>query len=96
VFLDKKMLHMPSIRTRHPRVTLEIAQEKEIEYAEKKGKVIRYYSDGEIPFQYLSNCNQMTQRHLVADIIGSLALLTGSVESALFKTLMSDDKKIVR
>jgi uncharacterized protein YkuJ len=25
---------------------------KEIEYAEKNGKVIRYYSDGEVPSQY--------------------------------------------
>lgn len=25
---------------------------KEIEYAEKKGKLIRYYSDGEIPYKY--------------------------------------------
>ncbi|NHN34611.1 hypothetical protein [Paenibacillus agricola] len=28
---------------------------KEIKYAEKKGKVIRYYSDGEIPSQYSAN-----------------------------------------
>jgi uncharacterized protein YkuJ len=28
---------------------------KEIEYAEKKGKAIRYYSDGEIPSQYSAN-----------------------------------------
>lgn len=28
---------------------------KEIEYAEMKGKAIRYYSDGEIPSQYSAN-----------------------------------------